>query len=113
MPGKVHAIAIMTLVGGIWALANALIVGVLLGISTCAVGCLWPGIYYGIVLGILATIKGSQLMSKDARQQPPPRWVAIMQIINIVNVDVPNCVMGILTLVFLQDAEVLHYYRND
>jgi hypothetical protein len=35
-----------------------------------------------------------------------------MQIVNIVNGDIPNCVMGILTLVFLGEKPVARYYRG-
>jgi hypothetical protein len=38
--------------------------------------------------------------------------VAIMQIINIICCDVPNCVMGILTLVFLGDPEVEAFFSG-
>ena len=41
----------------------------------------------------------------------PARAIAIMQIINIVNGDIPNCVMSILALVFLGDR-VRGYYRS-
>src|SRR5438046_2865029 len=44
-PGKVQAIAIMILVGGIYAAVHALMwVGI--DISTVFCGCLWPGQYY-------------------------------------------------------------------
>jgi hypothetical protein len=109
-PGKVQAIAIMTLVGGIHALLVGL-VGLLIGVGTC-VCLLWPGTYYSIVLGILAVIKGSQLLGTDAHRQAPPQAIAIMQIVNIVNGDVPNCVMGILTLVFLSEKPIARFFRG-
>jgi predicted Zn finger-like uncharacterized protein len=109
-PGKVQAIAIMTLIGGILALLHGL-VGLVIGVGTCFC-LLWPGTYYSIVLGILAIIKGSQLLGADAHRQPPPQAIAIMQIVNIVNLDVPNCVMGILTLVFLGEKPVARFFRG-
>jgi predicted Zn finger-like uncharacterized protein len=111
-PGKVQAIAIMTLIGGILATINALSLLVFGGISSMGVCCFWPGGYYGLVLGIMAIVKGSQLLGQDDWRQAPPKGIAIMQIINIVNFDVPNCVMGILTLVFLNEPEVRRYYRG-
>jgi hypothetical protein len=117
-PGKAQAIAIMTLIGGILATLGSLstlaYIG-LVGVASLGVGllcCLWPGPYYGLVVGIMAMIKGSQLLGQDAHRLPPPKGIAIMQIINIVNFDFPNCVMGILTLVFLNDPEVRRYYRG-
>ncbi len=117
-PGKVQAIAIMTLVGGILAIVLAVgwlaYIG-LVGLATLGVGllcCLWPGPYYSLVLGIMATIKGAQLLGKDGHLQPPPKGISIMMIINIVNGDVVNLVLGILNLVFLNDEEVARYYRG-
>jgi hypothetical protein len=117
-PGKVQAIAIMTLVGGILAIINSVMVlgyAGLFGAASFGIGlvcCLWPGPYYGLVVGIMATVKGSQLLGDKAHLQPAPKTIAIMQIINIINLDVPNCVMGIITLVFLNEPEVHRYFRG-
>ena len=82
------------------------------GLSSFGLCCLWPGGYYSLVLGIMATIKGSQLMGQDAHKLPPPKGTAIMMIINIINFDVVNCVLGILILVFCSDPEVEDWFRG-
>ena len=51
-PGKVQAISIMMLVGGIYALVHAL-GGVAASGLAC---CIWPGVYYAIVMGIMAIV---------------------------------------------------------
>jgi hypothetical protein len=117
-PGKVLAIAIMVLVGGILACLNS--GGVLLyfgiqAVFTMGFGlvcCIYPPPYYGIVLGIMAIMKGTQLIGEKGHLQPPPKAIAIMMIVNIINFDVPNLVMGILVLVFLSDPEVESYYKG-
>lgn len=110
-PGKVQAIAIMTLIGGIQAAIFALIwLGADLSSFFCL--CLWPGQYYTAVLAVLAIIKGAQLLGQDARSYPPPRGTAIMMIIDIINGDVVNCVLGILVLVFCSDPEVETFFRG-
>jgi hypothetical protein len=117
-PGKVQAIAIMMLVGGILAIINSLLWLTYEGIFAAAsfgmglLCCLWPGPYYCLVVGIMATVKGSQLIGEKAHLQPAPKAIAIMQIINIVNLDIPNCVMGIISLVFLNEPEVQRYFRE-
>lgn len=106
VPGKVQAIAIMTLVGGIF--------GILMGLAlavTCY-GLIWPGTYYSFVMGIMAVIKGSALLGQNAREESAPKTTAIMQIVNIINCDFTNCVMGILILVFLNEPEVRRYFRG-
>lgn len=117
-PGKVQAVAVMMLVGGILAILHGLgyllYVG-LVGIASLGFGflcCLWPGPYYTLTLGVMATIKGSQLLGRDAHLQTPPQTVAVMQVVNIINLDLPNCVMGIISLIFLGDPEVQRYFRG-
>jgi predicted Zn finger-like uncharacterized protein len=107
-PGKVQAIAVMILVGGIlaciWGMGSTLLSG-----FAC---CLWPGAYYGFVMGIMAIVKGSNLIGDYAYRLPPPQGIAIMMIINIINGDAVNLTLGILVLVFLSDPEVKAYFRR-
>lgn len=104
-PSKVQAISVMILVGGILATLTAVILMVTI------YGLCWPGTYYSLVLGIMAIVKGSQLLGDRAPEQPPPSGIAIMQIINIVNCDWINLTLGIINLVFLSDKEVKDYFR--
>ena len=75
-PGKLQAIAIITLVQGIMAIIGSLV----WALSTL---CLWVPFIYGLVYGIMATIKGSAMLG----QNPWPayqtvRTTAIMGIVN-------------------------------
>jgi predicted Zn finger-like uncharacterized protein len=107
-PGKVQAISVMTLVGGI--LATLLGVGMTLGgFPVC---CLWPGTYFSLVMGIMAIVKGAELLGENAHRSRPPSGLAIMQIINVINGDFVNLTLGILTLVFLSEPEVKRYFRG-
>jgi hypothetical protein len=72
----------------------------------------WPPGLFSILLGVMAIIRGSRLMGRFGHLQPSPRIIAIMQIINIVNGDVPNLIMGIITLSFLKDPAVRRYFRS-
>lgn len=91
----------MLIGGGAWAILNALIC-VVFSMGVC---CLWPGLYFGIVWGILAIIRGSNLLGPQWPYYEPGLMV-IMQIIQVVNLDLVNVVMGIIGLVFLNDDEV-------
>jgi predicted Zn finger-like uncharacterized protein len=108
-PGKVQAIGIMVLIGGIFALITG-ITGLGFGVASC-IGLLWPGIYYAVTLGIMALIRGINLLGDQAYKQQPPSGIAVMMIINIINCDVINLALGIVTLVFLNDDEVKDYFR--
>jgi hypothetical protein len=117
-PGKVQAIAIMTLIGGIVACLNSAAVIAYLGLVGVASGgfgcvcCLWPGPYYGLTAGILAIVKGSQLLGENASHVPAPRGTAILLIVNIINLDVIGLVLGIICLVFCSDPEVEDFFRG-
>jgi len=101
-PGKVQAIGIMTLVGGILALLTCF--GIALG--TMFIYIPW---IYSLVLGIMAIMKGSQMLGSN----PAPAFaIAIMQIVNIINCDMVNLTLGIITLVFLSDPEVREHLRS-
>lgn len=101
-PGKVQAVAIMFLVGGIWSCLHG--VGVLL---LC-----WPGGIYSIVFGILAIVKGSQLLGTDWFRMPVPVGTGVMQIITIVSFDIVNLILGIISVVFLNEPSVQAAFRG-
>jgi hypothetical protein len=105
-PGQIQAVAIMMTVGGGLAILISL-VWILLSGLVC---CLWPGLYYDIVIGILLLIRGINMLNQD--DQGPPRTLAILQIICIVNLDLANCVMGIVSLILLNDPKVQDDYAR-
>jgi hypothetical protein len=116
-PGKLQAIAIMTLVGGIIGVLVGLLYGCYFGVLTIAtfgfgvVFMLFP--IYALIFGIMAITKGSQMLGSN----PLPAFrsaksIAIMQIINIICCDLFNLIMGIINLVFLNDPEVRDYLRS-
>lgn len=105
-PHQVTVIGIMTLVGGIAALLLSF------GFAASCVLLVWPGTYYSFILGIVACVRSARLLGDNAYLAPPPKGIAIMQIINIINGDLLNCGLGIATLVFLSDVEVKEYYRG-
>jgi hypothetical protein len=107
-PGKVQAIAIMTLIGGILAAIWA-VIDFMLGFVLCITFLM---AIYEVVLAVLAISKGAKLLGANAHLEAPPKATAIMQIINIVSFDVVNLVLGILILVFLSDRQVESYYQG-
>lgn len=115
-PGQVQAVGIMMLVGSIMSLLYALgIIIYILAVAAATLGvgllcCLWPGIYVAAVFGILGLIRGINMLNQD--DQGPPRTLAILQIICVVNGDIINCVLGIVSLVMLNDPQVRAYYRR-
>lgn len=119
-PGKVTAIAVNTLVGGI--LALLLGIGGIFGyflfvIGTIGIGiCFFPIILfpiYSLVLGVMALIKGIQLLGSDPILAfETAKTTSVMQIVNIICGDGINLTLGILNLVFLNDREVKDWVRS-
>src|SRR5258708_1576476 len=68
VPGKVRAIPYMVLAGGIFALFW-FFVECLLSLAFCF--CFIPGIY-SLIVGLVATIKGAQLLAANRYRHPPP-----------------------------------------
>lgn len=113
-PGKVQAIAIMTLVSGIlnclWGLSAAISL-----VAANFFACYWAP--YAITLGVLEIIYASKLMSARPSKIQPAKYLAIMMIINITTLNVyslfvGDLVAGILILVFYNDPEVQAYFNQ-
>jgi hypothetical protein len=112
-PDKVGAIAVLSLVDGILNVVYGLswIFGIFVfGASTCGLGCLFvPLGAYPLVLGILEIMYASKLLPDPPRGAEPARWLAVMQIVNVLWGQIISVVVGILLLVFFDDPEVRDY----
>lgn len=111
-PGKVQAIAIMTLVDGILNIIWSFGVGITVlsgAIATFGLGLLCaPLAIYPLVVGILEIIAGTKLLGNPPRTMKV-KTIAILEIANIITVAVPSLVVGILNLIFYNEPEVKHY----
>ena len=81
-PGQIQAVGIMMLCGGIFGIL------VFLGFASTCIGLVWPGIYFELVIGILAIVRAANMLGRD--DQGPPKTLAIMLILCIVNADFVN-----------------------
>jgi hypothetical protein len=112
-PGKLQAIAVMTLVMGIlnilcgvyWLFAGLMmfLVGIVFTIIPAS---------YLIVLGVLEIVTAAKLLANPVKLTQPPKYVAIMEIIAIVCCNAIALVIGILNLVFYNDEEVEQYFAR-
>lgn len=114
-PGKVQAIAIMTLVDGILNIlysvtfALGLIVGAF-GTVGLTLLCL-PIAALPLVVGILEIVGSVKLLKTPARQFKV-KTIAILEIVNVISLFFPSLVVGILNLVFYNDPEVKAYFDS-
>ena len=115
-PGKVQAIAILTLVDGIlnilWSFVwvIAILAGVIasVGIGLICVPFTIPIIIYSLAVGIIEIIAGAKLLKSPPRKFKV-KTIAILEIVNIISLAFPSLVVGILNLVFYNDPEVKAY----
>lgn len=108
-PGKVQAIAIMTLINGILDVLWGIGLTVSVVVGTFGVGLLCiPLTILPSVLGIFEIVCATKLLSNPPRQYPV-QTIAILQIVAILFADVIGPIIGILTLVFYNDPPVRHY----
>lgn len=118
-PGKVQAIAIMTLIDGIlnilvgigWGIGILGTVLATFGLGFIALLCCPVGIY-AVVVGVLEILFAAKLLPDPPKVREFAKYVAIMQIVNIVSLNVLSPVTGILALVFANDPEVMAYFQS-
>ena len=113
MPGKLKAIVIMNLIDGVlnllWGLALATgLVGSIVGIL-----CL-PLAFYPLILGTLQLIYAFPALDGGGElSRRPLKWLAGMQIGNLIVLDVISPIIGVISLVLYDDGEVREYYEGN
>ena len=112
-PGKIKAIAIMTLAGGFWSVMVALGLGWGVAASMCLACCLIPSTVYSFVTGIMMIVQGILLLGNHPhRHLRRTRWTASLQIGCLLAADIPNVILGILNHMFLSDDAVKAYQNQ-
>jgi len=112
-PGKVQAIAIMSLVSGILNCVGGL--GWLVaGLFMFLVGVIFTIIpaTYLLIVGVLDIIYASNLMGANAASVRPARHLAILDIVSIIFFNLIPCVLGIVNLVFYGDEETQRFFES-
>ncbi|MBI4730850.1 MAG: hypothetical protein HY781_01735 [Chloroflexi bacterium] len=112
-PGMVQAIAIMTLINGILNIIWGLSLTGTVAIGTMFIGLLCaPVTILPSVLGIFEILYAVKLMSNPPQPVKPSQTIAILEICCILLGDVLSLVVGILALVFYNDANVKAYFAR-
>ena len=112
-PQLVMTIAIMTLVSGIlnilWGLGltAAIVLGTFLLGIVCAPVTILPAI-----LGLFEVIYAAKLLSNPPQRVQPSQAIAIMEIISSFSGNVISLIIGILSLIFYNDATVKNYFAE-
>lgn len=108
-PGKVQAIAIMTLINGILNIMYGIGLTFTVAVSTWGIGLLCaPITILPSVLGIFEIIGATKLMGNPPRKFNV-QTIAILEIACIIVGDVIGLIIGILNLVFYNEPETRQY----
>jgi hypothetical protein len=110
-PGLFTTIAVMTLISGVtnlfWGfIASATALGTIVGVV-----CL-PITILPTILGIFEIIYAAKLLSVQPEPTQPSQTLAILEILTILIGNIFSMVVGILTLVFYNDASVKEYFAR-
>jgi len=108
-PGLLQSIIIMTLIDGILNILWAFTLMSGLVVSIIGIICL-PLALYPLILGIVEIVYGIGGLQGNKWDKEPPRFLAWMQIGNIVVGDPISVIVGVLALVFYGDERVREYY---
>jgi hypothetical protein len=115
-PGKVQAIGIMHLIGGLLNVVMSLFwlfYGVVSGALTFGVGLVFccPA-FILLPIGIMEIVSGAKHLSSNHAGLQAPRITGFAEIAAILGCGTISMIFGILTLVFLNDPEVEAYYQS-
>jgi hypothetical protein len=112
-PGKIQAIAIISLINGILNIISGLGVSAAVVISTMFIGILCvPVTILPSVLGIFEIIYATKLLANPPVPVKPSQTLAIMEICCIIFGNVVSLAAGIVALVFYSDPEVKAYFAS-
>ncbi|MGD8405222.1 MAG: hypothetical protein PVJ21_16280 [Anaerolineales bacterium] len=112
-PGLVTALTIMTLINGILNILYALGITAAIVLGTLGVGLLCaPVTILPAILGIFEIIYAVKLLSNPPQPVKPSQSIAVWEIVCIITGNVLSLIVGILALVFYNDASVKDYFAR-
>jgi hypothetical protein len=115
-PGKVQAVAILSLVSGITNILWMLIVGfsiVIGGVASFGVGCLFiPIVIPPLVLGVFEILYAAKLLPTPIKPTKPSMTIAICEIACVLTFNPIPVAAGIVALVMYNDPTVKAYFQQ-
>lgn len=110
-PGKVQTISILVLISGILNVFGGGLLALLIIIGTLGIGILCaPVLILPMILGVVEIVYGINLLSDPPKVKELSQPIAIFEICSIIFANVFAVVVGIISLVFLNDDEVKSYF---
>lgn len=110
-PGMVTAIAVLTLISGILNIIAGLSIGGALA-TTIVLICCAPFGALPIVLGVFEILYAVKLLSNPPQPVRPNKTIAILEIACFLFGNLISGTIGVLALVFYNDANVKAYFAS-
>ena len=112
-PGLVTTLTIMTLINGILNILYALGLTAAIVLGTLGIGLLCaPVTILPAILGIFEILYAVKLLSDPPQPVKPSQTIAVLEIVCIITGNALSLVVGILALVFYNDASVKDYFAR-
>jgi hypothetical protein len=114
-PDRLTAIAVMTLVSGIfnlfWSIGIFILVAIF-GVGTLLIGCIClPLCIYPLALGILEIVYAAKLLRNPISPQLKPAYhIAVMEIIDMLFGNAIALIAGVMALILYNDVAVRRYF---
>ncbi|MFL7812221.1 MAG: hypothetical protein ACK2TT_03105 [Anaerolineales bacterium] len=112
-PSKVQTMSILVLINGIINILWGGLLALLIIIGTIGIGLLCaPILILPMVLGVVEIIYALNLMAEPPKVNAPSMAIAILEICSILFLNVFGVVVGVLSLVFINEEEVKSYFAG-
>jgi hypothetical protein len=115
-PGKVQAVAILTLISGITNVLWMIIIGVWIiigGVASLGLGCfLLPVVVPPLVLAVFEIIYASKILPTPIKPTKPSQTIAILEIVCVLTLNLFAVAAGIVALIMYSDPTVKAYFND-
>lgn len=112
-PSKVQTMSILVLINGIINILWGGLLALLIIIGTIGIGLLCaPILILPIVLGVVEVIYALNLMADPPKVGEPSLAIAILEICSILFGNVFGVVVGVISLIFINEDEVKSYFAE-
>lgn len=110
-PTKVQTMAILVLINGILNVLWGGILALFGVISIIGILCA-PLLILPMILGVFELIYALNLLADPPKVKEPSQVLAILEIVNIIFLNIFSVLVGILSLIFISEAEVKEYFAS-
>lgn len=112
-PGKVHTIAVLTLISGITNILWPILLYTITSLATVFVGCLFlPFFMPPIILGIFEIVYAAKILPNPIRPVRPSPTIAILEIISVLTGNLVSAAAGIVALLLYSEPEVKAFFEQ-